>query len=80
MPTLVVSLDSCYYFSVLATKLIACIHIELLSALIEVLANSLGSGDKRFEVFMGLFVLSCICYVFVRVCLYVLCGHLLGKG
>ena len=26
------------------------------------------------------FVLSCFCYVFVRVCLYVLCGHLLGKG
>ena len=25
-------------------------------------------------------VLSCVCYVFVRVCLYVLCGHLLGKG
>ena len=25
------------------------------------------------------FVLSCVCYVFVRVCLYVLCGHLLGK-
>ena len=24
------------------------------------------------------FVLSCVCYVFVRV--YVLCGHLLGKG
>ena len=22
----------------------------------------------------------CVCYVFVRVCLYVLCGHLLGKG
>ena len=32
--------------------------------------------------FVGLlcFVLSCVCYVFVRVCLYVLCGHLLGKG
>ena len=27
-----------------------------------------------------LFVLSYVCYVFVRVCLYVLCGHLLGKG
>ena len=27
-----------------------------------------------------LFFLSCVCYVFVRVCLYVLCGHLLGKG
>ena len=26
------------------------------------------------------FVLSCVCYVFVRVFLYVLCGHLLGKG
>ena len=26
------------------------------------------------------FVLSCVCYVFMRVCLYVLCGHLLGKG
>ena len=26
------------------------------------------------------FVLSCVCYVFVRVCLYVLCGYLLGKG
>ena len=26
------------------------------------------------------FVLSCVCYVFVRVCLYVLCGHLLGNG
>ena len=26
------------------------------------------------------FFLSCICYAFVRVCLYVPCGHLLGKG
>ena len=26
------------------------------------------------------FVLSCVCYVFVRVCLYVLCGHLLGRA
>ena len=26
------------------------------------------------------FVLSSVCYVFVRVCLYMLCGHLLGKG
>ena len=26
------------------------------------------------------FVLSCVCYVFVRVCLYVLFGDLLGKG
>ena len=26
------------------------------------------------------FVLSCVCYVFVRACLYVPCGHLLGNG
>ena len=25
------------------------------------------------------FGLPCVCYVFVRVCLFVLCGHLLGK-
>ena len=32
--------------------------------------------------FVDLYVfgLSYVCYVFVRVCLYVLCGHLLGKG
>ena len=24
--------------------------------------------------------MSCVCYAFVRVCLYVPCGHLLGKG
>ena len=27
-----------------------------------------------------LFFLSCVFYAFVRVCLYVPCGHLLGKG
>ena len=26
------------------------------------------------------FFLSCFCYAFVRACLYVPCGHLLGKG
>ena len=26
------------------------------------------------------FFLSCVCYAFVRVCLYVPCGRLLGKG
>ena len=27
-----------------------------------------------------MFFLSWVCYAFVHVCLYVLCGHLLGKG
>ena len=27
-----------------------------------------------------MFFMSCICYVFVRVCLYVPCCQLLGKG
>ena len=26
------------------------------------------------------FFLSCVCYAFVRICLYVPCGHLLGKS
>ena len=30
-------------------------------------------------IFYGVF-LSCVCYAFVRACLYVPCGHLLGKG
>ena len=31
-------------------------------------------------IFHVVFFLSCFCYAFVRVCLYVPCGHLLGKG
>ena len=27
-----------------------------------------------------MFFLSCVCYAFVRICLYVPCGHLLGMG
>ena len=27
-----------------------------------------------------MFFLACVCFAFVRVCLYVPCGHLLGKG
>ena len=28
----------------------------------------------------SMFSLSCVCYAFVRVCIFVPCGHLLGKG
>ena len=27
-----------------------------------------------------MFLLSCVCYAFVCICLFVPCGHLLGKG
>ena len=27
-----------------------------------------------------MFFLSCVCYAFVSVCLFVLCGHLVGKA
>ena len=37
-------------------------------------------GGTYFVDLLCFFVLSCVFYVFVRVCLYVLCGHLLGKG
>ena len=35
--------------------------------------NNLFSGSFKF-------LLSCVCYAFVSDCLYVPCGHLLGKG
>ena len=36
-------------------------------------------GGTSFMDFLCFF-LSCVCYAFVRVCWYVLCGHMLGKG
>ena len=42
--------------------------------------NRFKPSSKIFYWPFYVFVLSCVCYVFVRVCLYVLCGHLLGKG
>ena len=42
--------------------------------------NCVFQGGTSFVDFLCFFFLSCVCYVFVRVCLYVLCGHLLGKG
>ena len=41
---------------------------------------SLFQSSTAFVNILCGFFLSCVCYVFVRVCLYVLCGHLLGKG
>ena len=35
---------------------------------------------SKAVLFLWIFFLSCVCYVFVRVCLFVPCGHLLGKG
>ena len=34
----------------------------------------------RSKAVLLLFFLPCVCFAFVRVCLYVPCGHLLGKG
>ena len=36
-------------------------------------------GGTSFVIFY-VFFLYCVCYVFGHVCLYVFCGHLLGKG
>ena len=37
-------------------------------------------GSTSFVDLLYFFFLSCVCYAFVSVCLYVPCGHLLGKG
>ena len=46
--------------------------------------QALSLSDSSKAVFLlwifYVFVLSCVCFVFVRICLYVLCGHLLRKG
>ena len=44
--------------------------------------NRFKPSSKIFYFFCGSFTffLSCVCYAFVRVSLYVPCGHLLGKG
>ena len=41
-----------------------------------------GQPLEQTRGFYGYFMLflSCFCYAFVRVCLYVPCGQLLGKG
>ena len=50
----------------------------------EILHANRGAIDmkhiKRDFCRFFMFFLSCVCYAFVRVCLYVFCGHLLGKG
>ena len=40
----------------------------------------LFQGSTSFVELLCVFFLSCVCYVFLSICLYVLCGHLLGKG
>ena len=43
--------------------------------------NSMPRGGSRISGNGVLcFFLSCVCYAFAHVCLYVPCGHLLGKG
>ena len=39
---------------------------------------TLAKAVLLLRIFM--FFVSCVCYAFVCVCLYVPCGHLLGKG
>ena len=40
------------------------------------------SGRSKAVLFCGsfMFILPCVCYAFVHVCLFVPIGHLLGKG
>ena len=47
---------------------------------LKTLRQSVCSKNKPLLWIFYVFVLSCVCSVFVHVCLYVLCGHLLGKG
>ena len=48
--------------------------------IIEAQDNFQGKGTSFVDLLCFCSVFFCVCYVFVRVCLYVLCGHLHGKG
>ena len=54
-------------------------HILLNKSLAYIL-KSIPRQSVGYKWIIYVFDLSCVCYVFVRVCLYVLCCHLLGKG
>ena len=49
---------------------------------VKALQQNILMTVPRWFFFCGSFTffLSCFCYAFVRVCLFVPCGHLLGKG
>ena len=47
---------------------------------LKVSSDRLGEAGNRTCELLCFFFLSSVCYAFVRVCLYVPCGHLLGKG
>ena len=60
------------------------VHIRIkdkVGAVKLVKENILPTVPRRYF-FRGsfMFFLSCVCYAFVRVCLFVSCSHLLGKG
>ena len=40
------------------------------------------TDSSKAVILFGSFLLflSCVCYAFVRICLFMPCGHLLGKG
>ena len=67
-----------------ATYLCVLIHIWIKGEVGAPLNRFKPSSDRSKAVLLlwivYVCVLSCVCYVFVRVCLYVLCDHLLGKG
>ena len=51
--------------------------------MVERLFLAVQEGCLRFVIVVfpdHTHLLFCVCYAFVRVCLYVPCGHLLGKG
>ena len=55
---------------------------ETIGAMLNLCLTVYFTGCSKAVLFCGsfMFFLSCVCYDFVRVYLYVPCGHLLGKG
>ena len=52
--------------------------MKLVKPISKIFYRPLQGGTSFVDILW--FFLSCVCYAFVRVCLFVPCGHLLGKG
>ena len=52
------------------------LFLFLLCVRVRLFINVLYCGASLWIIYV---ILSCICYAFVRVCLLMPCGHLLGK-
>ena len=73
----------CILLLLLKSYLFLCLCVSE-SLILKALSPPVKYLTDRFKAVLLLWIfyvfLSCVCYAFVRVCLFMPCGHLLGMG